>query len=60
MNFIGYTSLAKFKVGMMNENNLVHYDLMMNVPPDINLAEYLTQIKHYLTNLNINSNEQEV
>jgi len=60
LNFIGFTCLAKFKVGMMNDNNLKHYDLMMNVSQDIELSEYLTQIKHYLTNLNISTNEQEV
>lgn len=59
LNFIGYTSQAKFKVGMMSESNLIHYDLLMNVPSDIELSEYLTQIKHYLTNINISTNEQE-
>jgi len=60
INYIGYLCQAKFKVGMMNDNNVKHYDLMMNVPENIALPDYIPQIKHYLTNLNITSNEQVV
>lgn len=57
ISYIGYTSIAKFKMGMNSSSNLEHYDLMMTVQPDIELSEYLSQIIHYLTNINISTNE---
>jgi len=55
INYIGYMSVAGFKMGKLNDENLKHYDFMFNVPDDITLAEYTKQIKHYLTNININN-----
>lgn len=59
LSYIGYMNQARFKVGMMNDTNLKHYDLMMHVNENIPLKEYTEQIIHYLTNLNISSNEQK-
>ncbi len=60
IQYIGYICQSKFKVGIMNPSNVKHYDLMMSVPKDIELTEYINQIKHYITQINISSNEQEV
>lgn len=58
MGFIGYLCKSKFKMGAMNDANVKHYDLMMQIDPNIPINEYITHIKHYLTNLNIISYEQ--
>jgi len=60
IQYIGYLCQSKFKVGKMSPPNLNNYDLMMNVAEEIELKEYIEQIKHYITQINISSNEQEI
>ncbi len=51
--YIAYNSKSLFKVGKMNDKNLVHYDLLLDVTDDISLHDYTDHIKHYLTHINI-------
>lgn len=55
LQYLGYLSPARFKVGQMNERNVSHYDFMLNVPDSINLQDYTQQIIHYIKNINFNN-----
>lgn len=55
LKYISGLSHAHCRVGRYSDKNLVYYDLMLEVKPDISLEELIRQITHYLTIINSNA-----
>jgi hypothetical protein len=51
--YLAAFSKAKFKVGDFNEENEPHYDLMIERSEEIELRDFIKQIKHYLGMLDV-------
>ena len=49
LKVVGGLSRARCKVGRFSEENTRYYDLMIKVDKKQNLAEFISQIQHYLT-----------
>ena len=49
LKFVAGLSRARCKVGRFSEENTRYYDLMIKVDKKQNLAEFISQIQHYLT-----------
>jgi len=49
LKYIAGLSKAICRVGRFSEDNILYYDLMIDVKPATTLDEYLYQIRHYLT-----------
>jgi len=49
LKFVAGLSRARCKVGRFSEEKTTHYDLMIKVDAPQRLAEFIKQIRHYLT-----------
>ncbi|MDD3877020.1 MAG: hypothetical protein PHT69_10390 [Bacteroidales bacterium] len=55
INYISYLSSAYFKTGILNDNNVQHFDLMLDIKEDTDLNDFIHHIQHYLININISN-----
>lgn len=52
LEYLAAVSLAKFRVGKYTENNIAHFELMINTQTNQTLQYLLTQITHFLKVIN--------